>query len=166
MSIHCLITLSLYTGIKSSSTLCTLLNRVLQAQSRASATQMTSLIFTPVPGQSTPLPVAVNPPNIPISQPPISQLEPPPALKKAASRMCSFLSTIPSPWECVGPSIRHFFGRVKKKLKSPNRSTIIVSLIIGTIFGVPTWLSLRLAAWTSKKDFYMHCLEQLVSVVL
>jgi hypothetical protein len=61
-------------------------------------------------------------------------------------------------------AVRFYPGRVKKLLKLPDAPTVIVSAIIATVFGVPAWLSLRLAAWTSTKDFYELCLENKVHV--
>ncbi|KAF2622014.1 ankyrin, partial [Macroventuria anomochaeta] len=58
-------------------------------------------------------------------------------------------------------AVGFYLGRIKKLMKSPDISTVILSTMIAIIFGVPTWLGLRLAAWTSKKDFYMLCLEKM-----
>jgi hypothetical protein len=77
----------------------------------------------------------------------------------------SAVPTVPTaPTAPTNAAVKFYPWRVMKLLKLPDLPTVIISAIIATIFGVPTWLSLRLAVWTSTKDFYELCLEKKVHV--
>jgi hypothetical protein len=89
--------------------------------------------------------------SAPISRQPVTTPAP------TASSSASTVPTAPT-----NAVVRFYPGRVRKLLKLPDLPTVIISAIIATIFGVPTWLSLRPAVWTSTRDFYELCLEKKV----
>jgi hypothetical protein len=104
--------------------------------------------------------------NSPIQLATLTSMTPAPISRQPATTSApaasSSASTVPTaPTNAV---VKFYPGRVKKLLKLPDVPTIIIGAIIATIFGVPTWLSLRLAVWTSTKDFYELCLEKKVHV--
>ena len=51
-------------------------------------------------------------------------------------------------------------------LKIPDVWSIVLSVTVGVAFGIPTWLGLKLQAWTGRKDFYEVCLETIVGFSL
>ena len=71
-----------------------------------------------------------------------------------------------APWtfEWIKARLRHLLIQTRTALRRSNTWTIIVSMFLAILFGLPAWLSLRLSAWTGKKDFYMLCTERIVRV--
>jgi hypothetical protein len=87
-----------------------------------------------------------------------------------STRLNWFLQGLPSKfWQGInqGPlkyiiAVLKRLGRVLNTHVSFDKSTMMISLVLVIIFGIPTWRSLILQIWTSKKDFLEYCSDDSV----
>ncbi|KAH7068845.1 hypothetical protein BKA63DRAFT_494301 [Paraphoma chrysanthemicola] len=61
------------------------------------------------------------------------------------------------PLEWVLTPVKWLGSRLKTALLSFNKVTIILGMILATIFSIPAWKGLKIQAWTTQKDFYEYC---------
>lgn len=52
---------------------------------------------------------------------------------------------------------------IKTVVSSFGKMTIVLSMVLATIYSIPAWKGLQLQAWTSQKDFLEYCQSEMVS---
>ncbi|KAH7089062.1 hypothetical protein FB567DRAFT_323899 [Paraphoma chrysanthemicola] len=61
------------------------------------------------------------------------------------------------PLEWLLTPLKWLGSRLKTVLLSFNKITIVLGMILATIFSIPAWKGLKIQAWTTRKDFYEYC---------